>query len=168
MKYILEKQIEAVQRRIGEAPDAFALVRGSEQYGAVCGMVYFYQWKEGVLVLADIRHLPVSNEKQSIGNFFGFHIHEHGDCSGDQTDPFKNAGGHYNPWQQEHPFHAGDLPPLLGNRDGQAFSLFLTDRFQVAEILNRSVIIHGQPDDFTSQPAGNSGMRIACGPILKW
>lgn len=58
------------------------------------------------------------------------------------------------------------MPPLFSNR-GYAFQAFLTDRFTVLEILGRTVIIHDGTDDFTSQPAGNAGARIACGVIRK-
>jgi len=64
-----------------------------------------------------------------------------------------------------HPHHAGDLPPLFGN-NGYALSMFLTTRFSVSEIIGRTVILHSAPDDFTSQPAGNSGVKIACGVIV--
>ena len=49
--------------------------------------------------------------------------------------------------------------------NGKAFSAFLTDTFTVKEVLGRAIIIHSKPDDFTSQPAGNSGEKIACGII---
>ena len=58
------------------------------------------------------------------------------------------------------------MPPLFSNR-GYALQAFLTDRFTVGEILGRTVIIHDGTDDFTSQPAGNAGARIACGVIRK-
>jgi len=72
--------------------------------------------------------------------------------------------GHYNPDNLPHPYHSGDMPPLFGN-DGTAFSVFLTNRFKIDEIIGRTVVIHAQPDDFTSQPSGNSGEKIACGII---
>jgi len=43
-----------------------------------------------------------------------------------------------------------------------------TDRFSVDEIIGRTVVIHSDPDDFLSQPAGNAGKKIACGEIRKW
>ena len=50
--------------------------------------------------------------------------------------------------------------------NGYAFSAFLTDRFTVKEIVGRTVIMHSSPDDFTSQPSGNAGEKIACGEIV--
>ena len=56
------------------------------------------------------------------------------------------------------------MPPLFGC-NGAAFSVFLTDRITVNEIIGKTVIIHSDPDDFTSQPSGNAGTKIACGVI---
>ena len=58
------------------------------------------------------------------------------------------------------------MPPLFSN-DGYALQAFLTDRFTVRDIIGRTVILHDEVDDFTSQPAGNAGERIACGVIRK-
>lgn len=112
------------------------------------------------MVTVMVKGLPENGN----GNFYGFHIHEGGSCTGDSTDPFKNAGGHYNPANVEHPFHAGDMPVLMGNK-GMACCEFYTDRFYPEDIVGKTVIIHDMPDDFRSQPAGDSGMKIACGVV---
>lgn len=91
-------------------------------------------------------------------------IHSGEQCTGDAADPFAAALGHYDPDGCPHPEHAGDLPPLFSTR-GYAFQVFLTDRFSLHEIVGRTVIIHSSPDDFTSQPSGNAGTKIACGRI---
>ena len=65
-----------------------------------------------------------------------------------------------------HPYHAGDLPPLFGS-GGVAVSVFLTDRFHLEDIIGKTVIIHSSPDDFTTQPSGNAGAKIACGEIKR-
>lgn len=114
-------------------------------------------------MVAEIRGLPYE-EDDCGGRFFGFHIHEGKECSGTKEDPFAGTGGHYNPEGCSHPAHAGDLPPLLGN-GGYALSIFFTDRFLPEEIVDHTVVIHAMPDDFRSQPAGDSGMKIACGEI---
>lgn len=62
--------------------------------------------------------------------------------------------------------HAGDLQPLFEN-NGFAYYSFITNRFSIEDILVCSVIIHDNVDDFTTQPAGNSGSKIACGVIEK-
>jgi Cu-Zn family superoxide dismutase len=117
-----------------------------------------------VYVRIDINGLP-SNRK------FGFHVHEKGDCSGD----FSGAGGHFNPGGKPHgpqdspDHHAGDLPNLESNGEGVANGTFTTDQLTVSpgpnSVVGRAVIIHEKPDDYRTQPAGNSGPRIACGVI---
>jgi Cu-Zn family superoxide dismutase len=136
---------------------------GSAEYPNVHGTVKFYQTNAGVVVCAEINGLPHKNA-QCGSSVFGFHIHDGVSCTGTEMDPFSNAMAHLNPDECTHPHHAGDLPPLFEN-NGYAFSVFLTDRFRTDEIIGKTVIIHGNPDDFTTQPSGNSGAKIACGKI---
>lgn len=118
-----------------------------------------------VLVLAEVSGLPDTGERCK-DSIFAFHIHSGGTCSGSADDPFRDAQGHYHPENCPHPAHAGDMPPLFSNK-GYAAQAFLTGRFTVREIIGRTVIIHAGTDDFTSQPAGNAGARIACGVIRR-
>ncbi len=104
----------------------------------------------------------VPDSQMYVSNFFGMHIHEVGDC----TLPFDKTGGHYNPTNASHPEHAGDLPPLLSN-NGYAWTAFYTGRLRMDEIIGKSIIIHGMRDDFTTQPAGDSGEKIGCGVIQR-
>lgn len=144
-------------------PCAQAEVCGSGKYPDIKGTVMFHRACGGVLVHAEIDCLP--QKCCSCSNpFFAFHIHEGTECKGDADDPFAKAKGHYNPDNCKHPCHAGDMPPLL-NADGKAVLVFLTDKFTVSDILGKTVIIHGMPDDFTTQPSGNAGEKIACGVI---
>lgn len=143
-------------------PQALARISGGESHPGLSGTVRFYQTGGGVIVWAEVNGLPCSEGPQ----IFGLHIHKGTDCAGNMDDPFADAMSHYNPGGCEHPYHAGDLPPLFGN-NGFALSLFLTDRFSVNEVIGRTVIIHGHPDDFTTQPSGNSGTKIACGVICR-
>jgi len=146
-----------------ENPGAVANIRGSRKYPSISGTVNFYQTPLGVVVIASVSGLPTG--RGPCGNrIFAMHIHTGGSCTGNQNDPFAMAGGHYNPNNCPHPYHAGDLPPLFGNK-GIAWSAFLTDRFRVRDIIGKTVIIHGSPDDFMSQPSGDSGEKIACGVI---
>lgn len=147
-------------------PDAYAYLKGSPDYPEIQGTVRFYEYLEGALVCAEVAGLPMKQrtEERCSGDFFGFHLHEGGTCSGNEQDPFADAGMHYNPRQCEHPGHAGDFPVLLGNR-GYAWMAFYTDRFRPAEILGRTVVIHREADDFRSQPAGAAGTKIACGVV---
>lgn len=101
----------------------------------------------------------------------GIHVHERGDCSAPDAT---SAGGHFNPTGKPHgpqdgDHHAGDLPNLKTDARGNAEMHFaltgLTLARGDASVIDRAVVIHAQPDDYRSQPAGNSGPRIACGAI---
>ena len=140
-------------------PDAVAWIVGGEETPQLSGCVRFYQENGYVLIVADVSGLPKASET----GFFGFHIHQGRDCSG---VGFPGTEGHYNPTEQIHPKHAGDLPPLLECK-GNAYLSVKTDRFCVDEIIGRTAVIHSNPDDFHSQPAGNAGKKIACGVIRK-
>ncbi len=87
-------------------------------------------------------------------------------CTGSIEDEFANAKTHFNPTKCLHPFHVGDLPPLIEN-NGYAYMSVLINKFKIQDIIGRVLIIHDMPDDFTTQPSGNSGIKIACGKIEK-
>lgn len=139
-------------------PVAEAIVRGENEYSQLTGKIKFYQKQNAVLVIADVKGLP----KTATG-FFGFHIHEGKSCDGGN---FEETKGHYNPTEAPHPAHVGDLPPLM-LCNGGAYLAVATDRFRLADIIGRTVVIHNMPDDFNSQPAGNSGVKIGCGVIRR-
>ncbi len=147
-----------------KSPDAAAWIIGSQDFPHIQGFVYFYQLHTGVLLIAEVSGLPYTTEPCE-NRVFGFHIHEGSTCTGNSEDPFANTGMHYNPNDCSHPHHAGDLPPLFGN-NGLAFQSVFTNRFCVNEIIGRTVVIHNSPDDFVTQPSGNSGAKIACGQIF--
>ena len=147
----------------GRRPRAVARIRGSEEYKDITGSVWFYESPMGVLTVADIKGLPSKNDACA-GGVFGFHIHAGESCEGNGAEPFGETGGHYDPKECEHPYHAGDMPPLFAN-GGNAFLAFVSDRFTIEEIVGRTVVIHSAPDDLTTQPSGNSGKKIACGEI---
>jgi len=149
-----------------ETPVAFAHIKGGMDYPQIWGTVYFYPAAYGVRVCAYIHQLPpyspASDGKQPVGPF-GFHIHSKGCCEGD----FKCADGHYNPDNQPHGNHAGDFPVLFSN-NGRSEMCFFTNRLNIHDIIGRSVIIHENPDDYRTQPSGNSGKMIACGVIMPY
>jgi len=148
-------------------PLAEAHITGSPAYPSIRGKASFYQTVQGVVVVAEFTGLPSSEVPANAGcdrPVFAMHIHGGGQCSGDAEDPFLYAGVHYNPEGCPHPAHAGDLPPLFSN-GGTAWSAVLTDRFVVRSVIGKAVIIHRNPDDFTSQPSGSAGAKIACGII---
>ena len=144
-------------------PDASACIKGGPKHPGINGELRFYQTSKGVLVAAELYDLPDTDTPDRSG-VFGFHIHSGKCCTGTAVDHFADAKTHYDPLNLHHPYHAGDMPPLFSNC-GYAVSIFLTDRFSLAEVMGRAVIIHSKPDDFTTQPSGNSGEKIACGII---
>lgn len=142
-----------------QEPGAAAEISGGGECPDIHGIVRFYETPySGVIIEAEVYDLPVSSRETPA--FFGFHIHEKGDCSAD----FANTGGHYNPEDQMHPSHAGDLPPLVSG-NGYSWLCFYDSCLNLSQIIGKSVVIHGGADDFTTQPAGNSGKKIACGVI---
>jgi Cu-Zn family superoxide dismutase len=133
---------------------------------ATSGTVNFVQKGAKVLVTAKVAGLSPGAH--------GFHIHEKGDCS---SGDGMSSGGHFNPQGKPHAQpttpdrHAGDLPMLQANASGEATLTVEIDVITIGsgatDIVGRSVIVHKDPDDFTTQPTGNSGARVACGVIRK-
>lgn len=107
----------------------------------------------------------------------GFHIHENGSC---EPPDFKSAGGHFNPFGKHHGFenkkgpHAGDLPNLFVGTEGKVSTEMIDKYVTLAQgepgsLLKpggTSLVIHDGPDDYMTDPAGNSGGRAACGRIV--
>jgi superoxide dismutase, Cu-Zn family len=102
------------------------------------------------------------------------HIHEHGDCG----DTAHHAGGHWNPTNAQHgkwgsnAFHAGDIGNVQLDAAGKGTMTLETSLWSIGgdaqkNILDKTIIVHGGTDDYTSQPSGNSGTRIACGVITR-
>lgn len=149
---------------LGEC-SAYAKIEGDISHRELNGLAAFFTLDNGVLVVTEVRGLPTFETQYERG-IFAMHIHGGGSCTGPSDDPFKDALMHYNPSDCRHPNHAGDLPPLFSN-DGFAFSAVYTERFIVSEIIGRTVVIHAAPDDFMTDPSGNSGARIGCGVIWR-
>lgn len=129
------------------------------------GKVTFVQWGEVVKVSGSISGLKPGAEH-------GFHVHEKGDCSsGDGL----SAGGHFNPGGKPHghhgmgEHHTGDLPSLKADASGVAAIHFESRTIRVGssanDIVGKGLIVHRDPDDFTTQPTGNAGPRLACAVI---
>jgi Cu-Zn family superoxide dismutase len=135
------------------------------QGNSAAGTVSFEPDGDGVRVHAKLTGLKPNGEH-------GFHVHERGDCSAPDAT---SAGGHYNPGGQPHgpqtaPHHAGDMPSLKADASGAADATFTIKGVAIgsgADIIGRAVVVHAQPDDYTTQPTGNSGARIACGVIAR-
>lgn len=129
----------------------------------VQGVVTFTAVEGGVLVVADVSNLTPGKH--------GFHVHEHGDCSAHDAS---SAGGHFNPTKSKHggpdsaERHVGDLGNLEADKDGKAHYSRVDKLLTLSgpdSIVTRSVVVHADEDDLTTQPTGNSGPRIACGVI---
>lgn len=126
------------------------------------------QSEGGVKIILEGDNLPPGEH--------GFHIHDRGACV---PPDFESAGGHYNPTNSKHGFkhpngpHAGDLENILVKEDGSVYveleaKLVSLDPDHENTLFTKegtSLVIHENPDDYISQPAGNAGARIACGVI---
>lgn len=128
------------------------------------GMVTFKRTEDGVAVMAHLEGMPENSTH-------GFHVHEYGDCSSPDAT---SAGGHFNPTDNPHGArdsehrHMGDLGNIQTNRSGMAHVEFVDHKLSMRgphSILGRSVVVHEQADDLTSQPVGNAGARVLCGVI---
>jgi superoxide dismutase, Cu-Zn family len=117
----------------------------------------------GVRVVADVHGVKAGQH--------GFHVHETGDCS---AKDYKSAGGHYNPTGAVHacpptdPHHAGDFGNITVGPDGNGHMEMTVTGLSLEganSVVGRAVILHAGTDDCKSQPAGNSGDRIACGVV---
>ena len=148
-------QLEILWKIFSESPAATAHIKGGMENPDIKGVAQFYQAQQGVLIVTEVMGLP-SEEDVCSGGIYALHIHEGTTC----TEPMS----HYNPNNCMHPYHAGDMPPLFEN-EGYALTVFVTNRFKLEDILGKTVIVHEKRDDFTTQPSGDPGDRIACGII---
>jgi len=147
-------------------PSAIATLKSTTGNTAT-GSVSFRQKGDSVVVSGLISGLKANAEH-------GFHLHEKGDCS---SGDGMSAGGHFNPGGQPHgkhagmAHHAGDLPSLKADASGVAKFSFEAKDISVGSgannILGRALIVHRDPDDFTTQPTGNSGPRLACAVVVR-
>lgn len=151
---------------LNEKPAATAEIKGRAGYEGIRGKIDIYSTYGGSVLVVEVYGMP-KNVEDGCGGFYGFHIHEGGSCTGNAEDPLANTGTHYNPTGAQHPCHAGDLPPLLSN-NGVAWGAVYTNRFFPEEVIGKNRFVHDQPDDFHTQPSGNSGSKIACGEITAW
>ncbi len=158
-----------MERNIYTTPGmAIAYIKGGLLAPNLTGVVTFRDVNNGIEVHAEVLGLPpyrpASGGNPQIGPH-GFHIHNCNSCEeGDAINPFPRAGEHYNPYNQPHGNHAGDFPVLFSNH-GRAMTTFFADKFRVSDIIGKVIIIHQSPDDYRTEPAGNSGKPLACGVI---
>jgi Cu-Zn family superoxide dismutase len=136
--------------------------------GKDLGLIRMIETTAGVLLKVKLKGLPPGPR--------GFHIHEKGECKGD----FSSALGIYNPLGAKHGYlndegpMVGDLPNLIvganGEVDVELISPFVTLSKQAEETIfdadGTAFVIFEKPDDYLTEPEGNTGGRIACGVIV--
>jgi superoxide dismutase, Cu-Zn family len=166
----------------GAGAKAHATIK--DAHGKSIGNATLTQTAHGVLIAAELSGLPAGQH--------GMHIHAVGKC---EPPAFTTAGGHFNPTGRKHGYnaesgpHMGDLPNLIVANDGKAFvDVYVADlslgEASVAsgtsvpekpaaagaprnlfEQGGAALVIHAKADDYATDPAGNSGDRIACGVV---
>ena len=137
-----------------------------DQSGRVLGTLTVSELGQGFVTSGTLEHLPPG--------LHGIHLHTIGSCEGS----FTSAGGHWNPTGRQHGFdnpmgpHLGDMQNLVAAADSSS-EVAVNNRGGgvlrgVGGLLDgdgASVVVHAGPDDYRSDPAGNSGARIACGVL---
>ena len=137
--------------------------------GRTVGTANLTQLGSAVRIVMQVRGLPAGVK--------GVHIHAVGKCEGPS---FTSAGEHFNPGGRQHGAlnpqgsHAGDLPNLTVAGDGSGRLETTTEQISLvtaptalSDSDGSAIVIHAAPDDFRTDPTGNSGARIACGVITK-
>ncbi|MEX2146002.1 MAG: superoxide dismutase family protein [Candidatus Rokuibacteriota bacterium] len=149
--------------------DNTAAAEVKDAAGRTVGTANLTQLGSAVRIVMQVSGLPPGVK--------GVHIHEVGKCEG---PAFTSAGGHFNPGGRQHGAlnpqgsHAGDLPNLTVGGDGTGRLETTTEQISLgsgltalADADGSAIVIHAAPDDFRTDPTGNSGARIACGVITK-
>jgi superoxide dismutase, Cu-Zn family len=154
----------AIVDESGEATARLAATKGSEASGTA---TFSSAGKDGVRLMIEVSGLKPNAQH-------GLHVHEKGDCSAPDAT---SAGPHFSLQGQEHgshegdKYHAGDLGNLQADAQGKAKKTLVVPDSKLSlttgpsSVVGRAIVVHGGPDDLKSQPAGNSGPRIACGVI---
>lgn len=144
--------------------------------GAPAGNAVLTETAAGVEVAIQVQGLSPGKH--------GFHIHANGACSPGpdattgQTIAFGGAGGHFDPGmakkhghpgQPSHEAHAGELPNITVGDDGRGSVRFVNANVSLTpgktSVVGRSLVVHEKEDDYTTNPAGNSGGRLLCGLV---
>jgi len=148
-------------------PASEAVVQVAPTQGnTVTGALALGSSPQGVHITGSIQGLKPDAE-------FGFHVHEKGDCSAPDGS---SAGGHFNPTQAQHgnptgaSHHAGDMVNIRSNGEGVAQVDATATGTTLhgdpgTDVMGKAIVVHESPDDYATQPSGNSGKRIACGVI---
>ncbi|MFB4164362.1 superoxide dismutase family protein [Alteribacillus sp. JSM 102045] len=161
-----ENESNEQEEAANQDPITVTLMNGEENE---IGTANLEETDKGIKVLLEASDLPENSDH-------GFHIHETGEC---EAPDFESAGDHFNPDDSDHGFesedgpHAGDLPNITTNENGQASEEFVVEDVtfesgQEHSLLDENgtaLVIHEEADDYESQPSGDAGDRLACGVI---
>lgn len=163
----VEETIEQVTEQID--PEVITFTMEPKSDSNVSGEVVFTQNEGEVIMRATFLGLDEGEH--------AIHLHEKADCS---SPDGKSTGGHWNPthephgkWGSEDGYHKGDIGNFTADADGNATVEFSTDKWCIGcgdekkDILGKAVIVHQGTDDYTSQPSGAAGTRIACTGIIQ-
>jgi superoxide dismutase, Cu-Zn family len=153
----------------GGQPAATASANLVDLQGRSVGQALLQQTPHGVLLKLDL--------KNATPGIHGLHIHDVGRCD---RPAFESAGGHFNPTNRRHGFlnplgpHAGDLPnievPATTQHSVEYFVADITIEpgpRSLGDTNGSSIVIHASKDDYSTDPAGESGDRLACGQIVR-
>ncbi len=170
MKYLLAAALAAASITMPgmamsqDASKATARFIGAD--GKEIGTADLTGTKAGVMIAVAISGLPA-------GQWVAFHVHQTGTCV--HTTGHESAGGHFNPKNAEHGYlaakgqHAGDMPnqyvPADGTLRAHVFNTAVTLEDGDSAIKGKALMIHANPDDYSGQPSGNAGKRLACAVI---
>lgn len=136
----------------------------SARFQNASGIIKIEELKDEIKVTTDLKGLKPNSK-------LGFHIHENGVCEGPD---YKSAGNHLNPEHHKHSRpessmrHLGDMGNIVTNAEGVSKQVILLPKDttgDVEKMFGKAILIHAKADDLKSQPAGDSGARIACGLI---
>ena len=141
---------------VGDAP-VIGLVNSA---GASVGSLQAEARRGGTYLRIAVQDLPPGEH--------GLHLHAVGRCDG---PGFQSAGAHWNPAGRQHGHmnpagpHAGDLPNITVSANGRGAINFLATGGALNDADGTALVIHAKPDDYRTDPSGNSGDRIACAVI---
>lgn len=135
--------------------------------GNVVGSVTATQSNEAIAVRVSVNNMPAGT--------YAAHIHAVGRCD---APTFESAGAHWNPTDRQHGRdnpdgqHMGDLPNITVGEDGTGSFDYEIASARVSggdrpllDADGAALLIHEAPDDYRTDPSGESGARIACGVL---